>query len=66
MKDCVKDLMELNTQQYTRHLIPPAISYLTLCQGKVEAEIELLTAEEAEQRPVGEGRNSPEPLDKPK
>ncbi|KAF6029910.1 FER1L6 [Bugula neritina] len=33
--------------------------------GKVEAEIELLTAEEAEQRPVGEGRNSPEPLDKP-
>jgi len=56
----------LYAQQYTRHLISPAISYLTPCQGKVEAEIELLTAEEAEQRPVGEGRNSPEPLDKPK
>ncbi|KAF6029914.1 OTOF [Bugula neritina] len=37
----------------------------TMMAGKVEAEIELLTAEEAEQRPVGEGRNSPEPLDKP-
>lgn len=37
-----------------------------LLQGKVEAEIELLTSEEAEKRPVGEGRNAPEPLDKPK
>jgi len=36
----------LYAQQYTRHLISPAISYLTPCQGKVEAEIELLTAEE--------------------
>ena len=35
-------------------------------QGKVEAEIHLLTAEEAERSPVGMGRNEPDPLDKPK
>lgn len=35
-------------------------------QGKVEAELHLLTAEEAERNPVGEGRNEPEPLEKPK
>ncbi|KAF0293526.1 Otoferlin [Amphibalanus amphitrite] len=33
--------------------------------GKVEAEIHLLTAEEAERSPVGMGRNEPDPLDKP-
>ncbi|XP_030625606.1 otoferlin isoform X1 [Chanos chanos] len=33
--------------------------------GKVEAELHLLTAEEAEKNPVGEGRNEPEPLEKP-
>ncbi|KAF5301719.1 hypothetical protein FQA39_LY10650 [Lamprigera yunnana] len=33
--------------------------------GKVEAELHLLTQEEAEQNPVGLGRNEPEPLDKP-
>jgi hypothetical protein len=35
-------------------------------QGKVEAELQLMTAEEAEKNPVGEGRNEPEPLEKPK
>lgn len=35
-------------------------------QGKVEAEFELLTVEEAEKRPVGKGRKEPEPLEKPK
>lgn len=35
-------------------------------QGKVEAELHLLTGEEAERSPVGEGRNEPEPLEKPK
>uniref|UniRef100_A0A8C7KDG1 Otoferlin n=1 Tax=Oncorhynchus kisutch TaxID=8019 RepID=A0A8C7KDG1_ONCKI len=34
--------------------------------GKVEAELQLMTAEEAEKNPVGEGRNEPEPLEKPK
>lgn len=35
-------------------------------QGKVEAELHLLTAEEAEKIPAGIGRNEPDPLDKPK
>lgn len=34
-------------------------------QGKVEAEIHLLTQEEAEKNPAGQGRNEPDPLDKP-
>ncbi|XP_018569831.1 otoferlin-like [Anoplophora glabripennis] len=33
--------------------------------GKVEAEIHLLTKEEAEKVPVGMGRNEPDPLEKP-
>lgn len=32
----------------------------------MEAELHLLTGEEAERGPVGEGRNEPEPLEKPK
>ncbi|XP_010838992.1 PREDICTED: otoferlin [Bison bison bison] len=34
-------------------------------QGKVEAELHLLTAEEAEKNPVGLARNEPDPLEKP-
>ena len=34
--------------------------------GKVEAELELLTQEEAEKTPCGLGRDEPQPLDKPK
>lgn len=41
-------------------------SFLLAFQGKVEAELHLLTGEEAEKSPVGEGRNEPEPLEKPK
>ncbi|CAH2245481.1 otoferlin isoform X1 [Pelobates cultripes] len=33
--------------------------------GKVEAELHLLTAEEAEKCPAGLGRNEPDPLEKP-
>nr|CAD7457538.1 unnamed protein product [Timema tahoe] len=33
--------------------------------GKVEAEIHLLSKEEAEKNPAGLGRNDPDPLDKP-
>ncbi|XP_064096144.1 otoferlin-like isoform X4 [Macrobrachium nipponense] len=33
--------------------------------GKVEAEIHLLTKEEAEKNPAGLGRNEPDPLEKP-
>lgn len=35
-------------------------------KGKVEAEIHLLSIEEAEKNPAGLGRNEPDPLDKPK
>lgn len=37
-----------------------------ILQGKVEAELHLLTTEEAEKIPAGIGRNEPDPLDKPK
>lgn len=40
--------------------------YWKYSQGKVEAEIHLLTKEEAEKNPAGFGRNEPDPLDKPK
>lgn len=41
-------------------------SLLSSIKGKVEAELHLLTGEEAERNPVGLGRNEPEPLEKPK
>lgn len=34
--------------------------------GKVEAEIQLLTREEADKLPAGLGRSEPDPLEKPK
>lgn len=36
-----------------------------LLMGKVEAEFQLVSLEEAESSPVGRGRKEPEPLDKP-
>uniref|UniRef100_A0A8D2PYS7 C2 domain-containing protein n=1 Tax=Zosterops lateralis melanops TaxID=1220523 RepID=A0A8D2PYS7_ZOSLA len=36
-----------------------------LLTGKVEAELQLLTVEEADKSPVGLGRKGPEPLEKP-
>lgn len=36
-----------------------------ILRGKIEAEMHLLTLEEAEKSPVGLGRKEPEPLDKP-
>lgn len=35
-------------------------------KGKVEAELQLVTLEQAEGNPVGRARKEPEPLDKPK
>jgi hypothetical protein len=35
-------------------------------KGKVEAELGLVTAEEAEQNPVGKAREPPQPLEEPK
>lgn len=40
--------------------------FCSFLQGKVEAELHLLTAEEAEKNPVGLARNEPDPLEKPK
>jgi len=42
------------------------MNYLLELQGKVEAELHLLTTEEAEKHPAGLGRNEPDPLEKPK
>lgn len=46
------------------------IRYFSRCvlilKGKVEAELHLVTVEEAEKSPVGLGRNEPDPLEKPK
>ena len=39
---------------------------LFLKQGKVEAELELLTQEEAEKKPAGRAREDPQALEKPK
>uniref|UniRef100_A0AAY4BAI6 Otoferlin n=1 Tax=Denticeps clupeoides TaxID=299321 RepID=A0AAY4BAI6_9TELE len=41
------------------------ILYCECLQGKVEAELHLITAEEAEKNPVGLGRSEPDPLEKP-
>jgi len=38
---------------------------LTGLQGKLEAELQLLTLEEADKHPTGLGRSEPEPLEKP-
>jgi len=40
--------------------------FLYLLQGKLEAELTLMTAEEAEKNPAGYGRDEPDPLEKPK
>ena len=40
--------------------------YKCFMQGKVEAEISLLTVEDAEKNPAGLGRDEPDPLEKPK
>jgi len=44
--------------------IPFFVAILT--QGKVEAELELLTQEEAEKKPAGRAREDPQALEKPK
>lgn len=48
------------------HQLKKVNTLLYILQGKVEAELHLLTQEEAEKNPAGQGRNEPDPLDKPK
>lgn len=40
--------------------------YVFILKGKVEAELELLTQEEAEKKPAGRAREDPQALEKPK
>lgn len=39
---------------------------ISFLKGKVEAELELLTQEEAEKKPAGRAREDPQALEKPK
>ena len=41
------------------------LGIIDLFQGKVEAELILMTGEEAEKSPAGLGREEPDPLEKP-
>ena len=41
------------------------LSIIDFFQGKVEAELILMTGEEAEKSPAGLGREEPDPLEKP-
>ena len=41
------------------------VSYYKKIQGKVEAEIHLLSWEDAEKTPAGRAREEPDPLEKP-
>jgi len=43
-----------------------SVNRFVCVQGKVEVELQLVTAEEMELNPVGPGRNEPEPLSAPK
>lgn len=51
--------MKLEDLEFTES----GVTYLLM--GKVEAEFQLVTVEEAENAPVGKARKEPEPLDKP-
>ena len=42
------------------------VHFSVQCQGKVEMELELLTAEEAERKPAGVAHEEPEALAAPK
>ena len=45
--------------------LPPYSNNIKHFQGKVEAELILMTSEEAEKNPAGHGREEPDPLEKP-
>ena len=53
--------LQENSGQYCHQRI-----FLFTMQGKVEAELDLVTKEEAEESPVGKKREEPMPLEKPK
>nr|KAF6422355.1 hypothetical protein HJG63_005082 [Rousettus aegyptiacus] len=57
--------LELQLPDMVRGARDPKFCSVYRLTGKVEAEFELLTAEEAQKQPVGKGRKEPEPLEKP-
>ncbi len=61
-----KTITFMFVQESKYHFIKCTMLSSFCFQGKVEAEIHLMTAEEAEKHPAGLARNEPEPLDKPK
>lgn len=42
------------------------LRYIVMLQGKIEMEMTLVPAEEADEKPVGKGRSPPSPLPAPK
>lgn len=60
--DCVE--CSLSQEQQVKNANVHVITFLK--QGKVEAELELLTQEEAEKKPAGRAREDPQALEKPK
>ena len=51
--------------EYRNIYLSKLFPYLLSIQGKVEAELILMTAEEADKNPAGAGREDPNGLDKP-
>ena len=51
--------------EYMNIYLSKLFPYLLSIQGKVEAELILMTAEEADKNPAGAGREDPNGLDKP-
>ena len=60
------DYVQVFTRYICGHLLQDMFDAFGFFQGKVEAELQLLTAEEAERAPVGLGRDDPEALAEPK
>lgn len=61
--DCVE--CSLSQEQEVKNANVYVITFF-FKQGKVEAELELLTQEEAEKKPAGRAREDPQALEKPK
>lgn len=58
--------MKLIWKEFRKIWFRSLLSFTYYFQGKVEAELHLMSGEEAEKHPAGAGRNEPDPLEKPK
>ena len=59
-------LVVSDVTRYIFYKLVLASCYGVFNQGKVEAELILMTAEEAEEQPAGKGRDEPDALPEPK